>query len=641
MSLAAAPKVAPYAAPTMRLRDRQTSSSLTFPLPRAPAAASPRFGAVMRGSPKLPAVATREGPLTGKTSPQQSPRLRRGSFTDVSGSLSDSLSDSVGGDSDCVPPEGFSPSPTPPPTEGRGLSLSPNKALRPTRAAALSSAVLPPRRMATHFVQASGASEGGGAVGVDAPGDMPCYAPGDAFGVVLGDAHRDIPDPSEQRRLERAAHAILDSDTLLTAGALLGAPSPPPTNPPPLVAQSEVEAAPPAAGEEARPGAAITADSEPSSARCAGFPAARRRTAATATAGATAFRQRVEARLAAAGQGGQLCSHFHCHVGSHADSHTGGRDGVSRASGHGGGKGGAGGGSGARHSRRAPARALLSPPKELLLPAGDDLLASEELLLPAGDDLLASEDGGALPESVAAFSCHSLSASPRPEGPSRRAAASARPPLRGSAPASTAGGGGAIEVDGGGDGRRGQGGGGAARDTELREARREASLCRMQRDAALSALTTMEELWGPCQEDRTQSMPCAATLLREASQSAALAAAAELRTAAAQMRAELRRLRAAEAAARTLTTDHLRAFAVTCTEMCANVAVPGDADGGDGRNGTPPHTHMLSLVDRMALQVDSLSRSLGELDARRGRAEDRDSTGGHGSAKDCASPAHG
>ena len=92
---------------------------------------------------------------------------------------------------------------------------------------------------------------------------------------------------------------------------------------------------------------------------------------------------------------------------------------------------------------------------------------------------------------------------------------------------------------------------------------REIAFCRMQRDAALSALSTMQEMWGG-----SGTTPSAEELLRQQSDRAALAAAADMRVEVANLKAELAKVRSSEAAMRDTFKTHLRSVATMCTEIC-------------------------------------------------------------------------
>lgn len=101
-----------------------------------------------------------------------------------------------------------------------------------------------------------------------------------------------------------------------------------------------------------------------------------------------------------------------------------------------------------------------------------------------------------------------------------------------------------------------------AREAE-RLAAREAALCIMQRDAALSALSAMQEMWGA----PSAGVTSAEELLVAQSRVGALQTAATCKAECAALRDELRRLRASEAATRARCTQQLGSLAHACNML--------------------------------------------------------------------------
>ena len=108
---------------------------------------------------------------------------------------------------------------------------------------------------------------------------------------------------------------------------------------------------------------------------------------------------------------------------------------------------------------------------------------------------------------------------------------------------------------------------------EAREAEklavREAAISTMQRDAALSALSAMQEIWGTPDE----GLMSAEQLLVTQSKMLALKEAAKLQPELKELRAELKRLRASEEATRAFCVAQLGSLA----EKCAQFAQVGSA----------------------------------------------------------------
>jgi hypothetical protein len=124
----------------------------------------------------------------------------------------------------------------------------------------------------------------------------------------------------------------------------------------------------------------------------------------------------------------------------------------------------------------------------------------------------------------------------------------------------------------GGSERTADGGGEAAAREAERLAARDAAMCALSRDAALSALSAMQEMWGA-----SGAVPSAAELLSEQSRIGALAAAAACRVECCELREEVRRLRAAEEATRAACTQQLGGLARACA-LLLKAGGGGDAD---------------------------------------------------------------
>jgi len=110
----------------------------------------------------------------------------------------------------------------------------------------------------------------------------------------------------------------------------------------------------------------------------------------------------------------------------------------------------------------------------------------------------------------------------------------------------------------------------ASAEAERVAAVKEAALCTMQRDAALAALVTMQELYGEPHE----RIPSIAELVDTQNHSTAMQSATALREETAKLRGQLTKLRQAEAASRDSQRAHLQSLARACTQLCHAVLPP-------------------------------------------------------------------
>ena len=101
---------------------------------------------------------------------------------------------------------------------------------------------------------------------------------------------------------------------------------------------------------------------------------------------------------------------------------------------------------------------------------------------------------------------------------------------------------------------------------------KDAAVACMQRDAAMAALTTMQELYGTPQDQ----IPLVSQLLEEQGRLAAITAAAELKGETVKLKVQLAKIRHAEAAQRETQREKILTLARACTQLCHAVCQPHD-----------------------------------------------------------------
>ena len=125
----------------------------------------------------------------------------------------------------------------------------------------------------------------------------------------------------------------------------------------------------------------------------------------------------------------------------------------------------------------------------------------------------------------------------------------------------------------------------------------------MQRDAALSALSAMQELFGAPPE----SVPSVACLLEVQTSSAALQAAAALRVETARLKTSIAKLRAAEKASCEFQRAQMQLLARACTQLCHAVVQPSEPSRGEraeARAAEGLRKEVLALCDAVRREIE-------------------------------------
>ena len=139
-----------------------------------------------------------------------------------------------------------------------------------------------------------------------------------------------------------------------------------------------------------------------------------------------------------------------------------------------------------------------------------------------------------------------------------------------------------------------------ARDAERLAALKEAALSAMQRDAALSALATLQEFFGAAPDQ----VPSIDRLLVAQSQSTGLEAAAALKVETARLRAAVGKIRASEAASRDWYRQQLQTLARACAQL-THACLPPEAPREATRTVDSLRREVLALVEQVRRELDA------------------------------------